>query len=79
MKPPFAMSKYVSELELHKDAHRYYKDEADKLRAVLSGLEIKHISKLVEDNSASDCYAFGAEMATVIKNQIGCKGGCCNG
>ena len=30
--PPFTMSKYISELDLHKDAHAYYKTENDTLR-----------------------------------------------
>jgi len=37
--PPFTMSKYISELDLHKDAHAYYKAENATLRARIEELE----------------------------------------
>ena len=36
--PPFTMSKYISELDLHKDAHAYYKAENATLRARIAEL-----------------------------------------
>ena len=37
--PPFTMSKYISELDLHKDAHAYYKAENATLHARIEELE----------------------------------------
>ena len=37
--PPFTMSKYISELDLHKDAHAYYKAENATLHARIAELE----------------------------------------
>ena len=37
-KPPFVMSKYMSELELHKDAHEYYKAQLAEAKKIIKGM-----------------------------------------
>ena len=59
--PPFTMSKYISELDLHKDAHAYYKTENVTLLA--NAETNRKREKLVYDLGTEEIATLHARIA----------------